>query len=67
MGASACHDGLPTTAFPTNSGSGSIEVLESSAPLLLTRKEFRADSGGAGTHRGGLGQDIEVRTTAISR
>jgi N-methylhydantoinase B len=61
MGASARHDGLPTTAFPTNSGSGSIEVLESSAPLLLTRKEFRTDSGGAGTHRGGLGQDIEVR------
>ena len=60
MGASARHDGLPTTAFPTNSGSGSIEALESSAPLLLTRKEFRADSGGAGTHRGGLGQDIEV-------
>jgi N-methylhydantoinase B len=61
MGASARHDGLPTTAFPTNSGSGSVEVLESSAPLLLTRKEFRADSGGAGTRRGGLGQDIEVR------
>jgi N-methylhydantoinase B len=63
MGASADHDGLPTTAFPTNSGSGSIEALESSAPLLFTRKEFRADSGGAGTYRGGLGQDIEVRNT----
>ena len=46
LGASARHDGLPTTAFPTNSGSGSIEALESSAPLLITRKEFRADSGG---------------------
>jgi N-methylhydantoinase B len=63
MGASAHHDGLPTTAFPTNSGGGSIEALESSAPLLFTKKEFRADSGGAGTHRGGLGQDIEVRNT----
>ena len=61
MGASARQDGLPTTAFPTNSGGGSIEALESSAPLLFTKKEFRADSGGAGTHRGGLGQDIEVR------
>ena len=47
MGASARQDGLPTTAFPTNSGGGSIEVLESSAPLLFTKKEFRADSGGA--------------------
>jgi N-methylhydantoinase B len=61
MGASAHHDGLATTAFPTNSGGGSIEALEASAPLLITKKEFRADSGGAGTHRGGLGQDIEVR------
>jgi N-methylhydantoinase B len=31
--------------------------------LLFTKKEFRADSGGAGTHRGGLGQDIEMRNT----
>jgi N-methylhydantoinase B len=60
MGACARHDGLSTTAFPTNSGSGSIEALESTAPLLFRRKEFRPDSGGAGTHRGGLGQDIEV-------
>jgi N-methylhydantoinase B len=63
MGASAHHDGLPTTAFPTNSGSGSIETLESSTPLLFTKKEFRPDSGGPGTYRGGLGQDIEVQNT----
>jgi N-methylhydantoinase B len=61
MGASAHADGRSTTAFPTNSGSGSIEALEAEAPLLFVRKEFRADSGGAGTYRGGLGQDIEVR------
>ena len=60
MGACAHHDGLSTTAFPTNSGSGSIEALEASAPLVFRKKEFRADSGGAGTHRGGLGQDIAV-------
>jgi N-methylhydantoinase B len=60
MGACARHDGLSTTAFPTNSGSGSIEALEATAPILFKRKEFRIDSGGAGTHRGGLGQDIEV-------
>jgi N-methylhydantoinase B len=63
MGASASADGLSTTAFPTNSGSGSIEALEASAPLLVTRKEFRAGSGGTGKFRGGLGQDIEVRNT----
>jgi N-methylhydantoinase B len=60
MGASAHHDGLATTAFPTNSGSGSIEALEATTPLVFRKKEFRADSGGAGTHRGGLGQDIAV-------
>jgi N-methylhydantoinase B len=60
MGASSWADGLSTTAFPTNSGAGSIESLESTAPLLFMRKEFRPDSGGAGLHRGGLGQDIEV-------
>lgn len=64
MGATALADGLSTTAFPTNTGSGSLEVLESTAPLLFMRKELRADSGGAGRHRGGLGQDIEVQNLA---
>jgi N-methylhydantoinase B len=66
MGASSPSDGLSTTAFPTNSGSGSIEALEVSAPLLFIRKTFRADSGGAGEHRGGLGQDVEVRNISTT-
>jgi N-methylhydantoinase B len=61
MGASSRDDGLSTTAFPTNSGSGSIEALEIDAPLLFTKKEFRADSGGPGRHRGGLGQEIGIQ------
>ena len=60
MGASRGRDGLSTTAFPTNSGAGSIEALEAVSPLLFRRKEFRPDSGGAGRQRGGLGQDVEV-------
>jgi N-methylhydantoinase B len=60
MGACAGADGLSTTAFPTNSGSGSVEALEATAPLLFRRKEFRPDSGGPGTRRGGLGQDVEI-------
>jgi len=59
-GASAVGDGLSTTAFPTNSGAGSVEAFESIAPLLVWKKEFLRDSGGAGQHRGGLGQEIEV-------
>jgi N-methylhydantoinase B len=60
MGAGQARDGLSTTAFPTNSGAGSIEALEATSPLLFRRKEFRPDSGGPGRHRGGLGQDVEV-------
>ncbi|GAA3794394.1 hydantoinase B/oxoprolinase family protein [Amycolatopsis tucumanensis] len=60
MGASQDKDGLSTTAFPTNSGSGSVEALEATSPLRFVRKELRAGSGGRGRRRGGLGQDIEV-------
>ena len=60
MGASMAQDGLPTTAFPTNAGAGSIEAFESISPLIVWKKELRADSGGAGRHRGGDGQEIEV-------
>jgi N-methylhydantoinase B len=60
MGASQGRDGLSTTAFPTNSGSGSVEALEVASPLRFVRKELRAGSGGRGRRRGGLGQDIEV-------
>src|SRR5439155_17534294 len=53
MGASNVQDGLSTTAFPTNSGAGSIEAFESISPLIVWKKELRPDSGGAGRHRGG--------------
>ncbi|WP_021593917.1 MULTISPECIES: hydantoinase B/oxoprolinase family protein [Actinomadura] len=60
MGASAHTDGLSTTAFPTNSGTGSIEAMEAAAPLRIVRKGLRRDSGGPGMYRGGLGQVVEV-------
>ncbi|MBW1695427.1 MAG: hydantoinase B/oxoprolinase family protein [Deltaproteobacteria bacterium] len=58
MGARFDKDGLSCTPFPTNSSCGSIEVLETTAPLLFWKKEMLADSGGAGKYRGGLGQEI---------
>ena len=64
MGASALNDGLPTTAFPTNAGAGSIEAFESVSPLVVWKKEFRTDSGGAGLRRGGLGQECEIEIRA---
>ena len=60
MGAAPHRDGLPTTAFPTNAGAGSIEAFESVAPLVVWRKQFRPDSGGPGRMRGGLGQEAEI-------
>ncbi len=60
MGACPHKDGLSTTAFPTNAGAGSIEAFESISPLIVWRKEYRTDSGGAGKHRGGLGQECEI-------
>jgi N-methylhydantoinase B len=69
MGAMPHHDGMSTTAFPTNVGAGSIEAYEGVAPLLVWKKRLRTDSGGAGTFRGGLGQEVEIelRTEAVSR
>jgi N-methylhydantoinase B len=35
-------------------------MTEAVAPVLITKRELRCDSGGAGTFRGGLGQHIEM-------
>lgn len=59
-GARPGTDGLSTTAYPSGVRNVSIEILETQAPLLFRRKEYRPDSGGAGASRGGLGQIIEI-------
>src|SRR5439155_22238967 len=59
-GARPVADGLSTTAFPSGVASSPVEVVETTAPLVVRRKEYRRDSGGPGRHRGGLGQGIEV-------
>jgi len=61
MGARPTSDGLSATAFPTNGGLASIEIVESISPLLFLNREMSCDSGGAGRHRGGLGQEFSVR------
>ncbi len=60
MGARYDKDGLSCTPYPTNSSCGSIEVLETTAPLIFWKKEMLTDSGGPGRQRGGLGQEIIV-------
>ena len=39
-----------------------IEVNEAVSPIVVWKKEYRQDSGGAGEFRGGLGQIMEVGT-----
>ncbi len=65
MGGSASQDGHNCTAFPTNTGAGSVEAFESVSPMLIWRKELRVDSGGIGKFRGGLGQDVEIESTSL--
>jgi len=59
-GARPGKDGLSATAFPSGVRNVPIEITEAISPMLVLRKEYRADSGGAGLHRGGLGQSMEV-------
>lgn len=59
-GARPGKDGLSTTAFPSGVRTTPTEINEVTAPLVIWRREFRVDSGGAGAQRGGLGQIIEI-------
>lgn len=59
-GARPTKDGLSATAYPSGVKGTPVEIAESITPLIFWRKEYREDSGGAGTTRGGLGQHIEI-------
>ena len=57
-GASSAGDGWPTAGEWQAAGGikfGSVEVTEVRFPLFFRRHEFRADSGGDGRYRGGVG------------
>jgi len=55
-------DGLSATAFPSGVRNVPVEITETIAPVLVWRKEYRTDSGGAGRYRGGLGQVMEFES-----
>jgi N-methylhydantoinase B len=59
-GARPGKDGLSATAFPSGVRNMPVEVNEAMSPVVIWRKEYRLDSGGAGEFRGGLGQVMEV-------
>ena len=66
-GARPGQDGLSATAFPSGVRNTPVEISETIAPLVVWRKEYRTDSGGAGAHRGGLGQIMEVEHAEQAR
>ncbi|MBT6273486.1 MAG: hydantoinase B/oxoprolinase family protein [Chromatiales bacterium] len=53
-------DGLSATPFPSGVRNVPVEATEAIVPLVVWRKDYRRDSGGAGKHRGGLGQVMEI-------
>lgn len=61
-GARPGKDGLSATAFPSGVRNVPIEVNEAVSPIVVWKKEYIQDSGGAGEFRGGLGQIMEVGT-----
>ncbi len=59
-GARPGADGLDATAFPSGVRTMPVEATENVAPVVFWRKELRPGSGGAGRHRGGMGQILEI-------
>jgi N-methylhydantoinase B/oxoprolinase/acetone carboxylase alpha subunit len=61
LGARSDADGVSCLTFPANIKNTPVELLETDSPLLVERREFITDSGGAGRFRGGLGQEFVLR------
>ncbi len=61
QGGSAHGDGKSGLLYPTSAANTSLETFEARVPVLVLEKTYLADSGGAGKHRGGLGQRIRLR------
>src|SRR5678815_4727757 len=59
-GARPGKDGLSVTSFPSGIRNVAVEIMETLSPVVYWKKEYRPDSGGAGEHRGGLGQIMEI-------
>jgi len=66
MGGNTQRDGVTCLSWPSNVSSTSIEISEHIAPLRFHHKKLRPDSGGAGRHRGGLGQEILIESRSES-
>jgi N-methylhydantoinase B len=66
MGANHRRDGLSCVAWPSNVSLTPAEVVEQLTPCRVVYKQLRANSGGNGQFRGGLGQDILLQNRSAS-
>ncbi|GIT47996.1 MAG: hypothetical protein Ct9H300mP13_7920 [Gammaproteobacteria bacterium] len=64
MGGRPGRDGPSAVSFPYNVRDVSIEWSEHETPVLYHSRELIPDSGGAGTFRGGLGQQLTFEAYA---
>ncbi len=66
LGGRAAGDGVSCLSWPSNISTTPVEVAERAAPVLVRYKRLVPGSGGAGAHRGGLGQEalVELRGDA---
>ena len=64
LGASNTRDGNACMSFPGLVANVPIELAEHLAPIRILAKRLIPDSGGTGRHRGGLGQEVVIESTA---
>jgi N-methylhydantoinase B len=62
MGARPGRDGLASVSFPYNVRDVSVEWSEHETPVIFEKRELIVDSGGAGQWRGGLGEELLIRS-----
>jgi len=67
QGATARRAGFSAMSFPGNLGNTPVEVMESSAPIRVLRREIRRNSGGRGIHNGGDGISFEFELLAEAK
>ena len=60
LGAGSHMDGHHCAIFPANGANTPVEILESDTPLIIKSRELVCDSGGPGTHRGGIGRKMVI-------
>ncbi len=67
LGAHAREDGRHCCLYPSSVQNTPIEIIEREFPVRFLTKEYRPGSGGAGRHRGGHGQVVEMQALAPMR